>query len=152
MPASESAIANPCFVFFTILPELDFKLPRLNSFRMESSKDLDFPFFLKNCDSLKYIALVNGNLFQIPSFIGRFSQLEYLILENNKISEIPHEILLLKQLKSLFLNGNVIQNVPDFLCKLPLLEHLHIQQNPIIGIPSCIIGNKIIDVWYDEKK
>lgn len=128
------------------------KLPRLKSFRMEFSKDFEFPFFLKNCDSLQYIAIVNGNLSQIPSFIGKFSQLEYLILENNKLTKIPDEIFLLKKLKSLFLNGNLIRNVPTFLCDLPFLVHLHIQQNPLEdSIPSCIISKKNIDVWYDKK-
>lgn len=140
-----------------IFDVLIFTLPKLEHFRLVKKVDFEFPNYkiylkvinLNGCNiakipenfkaiNLKNLAMVGGNLKQIPDFVFDCQDLEDLDISHNKIAKIDNKIQNLKKLKSLDISNNPIKILPnlDKLTKLDNFEY----------------NNTEIDIEYEKQK
>lgn len=88
---------------------------------------------------LKYLAIDNCNLTEVPASIFCLKDLEKLSLFNNDISALPTELFQLTKIEELQLGGNLLTTLPNEILKLKKLKMLEIsggmKRNNIAKLP-----------------
>lgn len=105
----------------------------------------EFPAFVLDSTSLRYLDLSENNISSIPAEISRLWHLQELNLRFNLLEQIPSAVFQLTSLHTLYLSNNRIQALPPEIGQLTKLENLSLDHNnaitslpPQIGQLTCL--------------
>lgn len=123
-----------------IFPESILGLCHLRWLALGNHSLRELPSGLGDLQTLEYLNFTQNALVRLPGSIGRLVRLKTLCLSSNELEAVPDSIGNLQELEWLFLDGNRLREIPEVIGCLQGLQSLSLNSNKLRTLPSAVCG------------